>query len=73
MYIKKTGQAIIIPGGSDKAKKAHKAWRNAVKEAAERYMVAHELETLDEPVEPPPLLPLTRCLRPVAASTCNNT
>lgn len=44
-------QAIIVPGGSDKAKKLHKAWRNTVKEAAERYMVTHELETLDEPVE----------------------
>lgn len=54
MVISREGQkpqAIIVPGGSDKAKKLHKAWRNTVKEAAEAVMVRDGLTTLDEPVE----------------------
>lgn len=51
MYIPKTKQAIIIPGGSDKAKKLHKAWRKAVKEAAEKCMEENSLVTFDEAVE----------------------
>lgn len=54
MMIAKKGQkpqAIIVAGGSDKAKKLHKAWRAKVKEAAEAVMVRDGLVTLDEPVE----------------------
>jgi Holliday junction resolvase RusA-like endonuclease len=47
VYSKKAQRAFVIPAGDQKA---HKAWRTAVKEAAEKWLEENPQPPLDEPL-----------------------